>query len=521
MLKGRLAGLGGLAAGAFLIGLVLPATVDPDPEPAVRAGAPAADAAGAPVDSGASSGGSEAGDTGVDAAAGIDAPTTGRRGPSAAGSTASGDVDSPAGNEAAEAGEPTPASRGASAGGSSDVGVTATTVKVGFLLLDIASATRIAGGLTGIDPEQQRRAAQVYVDEINARGGIQGRRIVPEYRTFDVLSRDDQRAACLELVEDKKVFAVIAAGGFGGPPVLCVTQEHRTPLINLSSGGTPRQYVDRSAGMLFTIFQLGDRQMSSWVAELDARNALRGKAIGILSDESSDPGDLVIGGSLLPSLRAAGHTVTHRSRLSADLAVGAGQIGVEVQQMRSKGVEVVLLPAFSTYSSQFVQAAGQQRWSPSWYASDFGNMSSAAIARNMPENFEGSLATTVTRVGEETASMAEPSVDRGCRERYERAAKERLPRMKDGEYNNTYGTTLYACGMIDLLAGAVDASGPTLTRAAFSRSLQAAGSVPLPRFGGGAFRPGKFDAADLVRTVRWHGSCTCWKPVDQFHQPRG
>ena len=490
--------LAGVALGALITGVGLPAVVDESGEVAVRArGDVAAEVDGA---TGEVDGVVDASDPAGQVSEGSSSGAAGRGSAGDATGTGGGGTGAPS---AAAAGP--------------EVGVTGDAIKVGFLVLDIASATRIAGGLTGIDPEQQRRAIQAYVDDLNKRGGIGGRTVVPAYRTFDVLSADDQRAACLELTRDQKVFAIIAAGGFGGPPILCVTQEHRTPLINLSSAGTPRQYVDQSGGMLFTLFQIADRQMAGWVAELDRMRALTGKKIGILSDDSSDPGDLVVGPHLMKALRDAGHEVVHRSRLDGDLAVGASQINVEVQQMRTSGAEAVLLPAFSTYASQFVGAADRQGWHPKWYVNDFANMSSQAIAANMPESFEGSLATTVARTGEDVVNRPEPQVDAACREVYERATGETLPRMKDGEYNNTYGTTLYACGMISLLERAATAAGADLTRPRFSAAMQRLGPVSLPRFGGGAFGVGKFDATDLVRTLRWHADCTCWKPLDEFH----
>ena len=494
--------LAGFAIGALITAMGLPAVVDPDGESDVRSRAQLgiSDADGA---------------TGGSGAVG----ETGRASSSERGSGVQPAVNGTGGDERATSDRSSPPVTGR--GGASDVGVTEDSIKMGVLLLDIASATRIAGGLTGIDPEQQRRAVEAYVDDLNRRGGIVGRKVVPAFRTFDVLDADDQRAACYHLTRDEKVFAVIAAGGFSGPPILCITKEHRTPLINLNSAGTPRQYVDQSEGMLFTLFQIADRQMAGWVSELDRMGALRGKKIGILSDDSSDPGDLVVGPYLMRFLRERGHQIVHRSRLDGDLAVGASQINVEVQQMRSRGAEAVLLPAFSTYASQFVSAADRQGWHPKWYASDFSNMSSQAIAANMPDSFEGSLASTVSRTGEESAGRTEPQVDAACRALYEKATGESLPRMKDGEYNNTYGTTLYNCGMISLFERAAKAAGPNLTREAFSAALQRLGAVSLPRFGGGSFAPGKFDASDLVRTLRWHADCTCWKPADEFHPTGG
>ena len=50
-----------------------------------------------------------------------------------------------------------------------DVGVTAKTVKIGFLLLDTASLSRIGIAVPGVDPETQRQAWEAQLADINSR----------------------------------------------------------------------------------------------------------------------------------------------------------------------------------------------------------------------------------------------------------------------------------------------------------------------------------------------------------------
>ena len=59
-----------------------------------------------------------------------------------------------------------------------DTGVTPTGIRVGMLILDVGPVGK-AGAAVAIDPEQQRAAWQSYVDDVNARGGINGRKIEP------------------------------------------------------------------------------------------------------------------------------------------------------------------------------------------------------------------------------------------------------------------------------------------------------------------------------------------------------
>ena len=118
----------------------------------------------------------------------------------------------------------------------SDVGITADTITVGIPIPDVAAFGDVEGGASfgGAfgDPETQWRA---FVDDLNAHGGVQGRRIEPVFRLYDAIDRDGMRAACIYLTEEVQVFAVL--GGFYGDPILCVTEQHQTPLLGQAVGG--------------------------------------------------------------------------------------------------------------------------------------------------------------------------------------------------------------------------------------------------------------------------------------------
>jgi hypothetical protein len=436
---------------------------------------------------------------------GITTPTGGGEGTAASPVPSAASPD-PAPAEAGPVGAPLTAT---------DQGVTATSVKLGILMLDIGQASRISGeAVFGISTEQQQAAFQSYVDEINDAGGIHGRRIEPVFRTFDVLSQDDMRAKCLELTQDEKVFAVIASGGFAGPPILCITEEHRTPLLNSGNSGTPTEYLHRSNGRLFTAYQHGNRHMLNWVAELHRVGALQGRKIGILSDDGTDPGDLTVGGGLLPALAQFGYEVTHRARLAGDLATGASQVPLAVREMRSKGVDAVLLA--SSQSSRFADDAGRQGWSPAWHGSDFAAIYADAQAQNFPDSFEGALLfTTSSGTSErdaEAVDAPEGEAARRCRETYE----QRTGRTLDKRRGNEYGLTGENCTLVKLFAAGAKAAGPELTRDRFSAGMQSLGEVPLAMWGGGSYAPGKYDAADLISPKRWFRDCRCWRPAGPF-----
>ena len=404
---------------------------------------------------------------------------------------------------------------GSGAAAATDVGVNDKEIKVGFLLLDVGSIGRIGITVPGVDPEQQREAFEAFIADVNKGGGIHGRKLVGAYEVFDVLSQDDMRRACLA-IRDQKPFAVVASGGFYGPAMLCLTEEGKTPLINQGSQGTPSEYMRRSNGLLVTMYPEGDRVMLNWVAELDRLGKLKGRKIGIVSQESTNPNDTVIGGSLIPALKRFGYTPTHVTRLSADQSTAASQMPIEVQQMSRKGVNVVMLTTTTLASSQFVQTADNQAYRPQYTLTDWGSMNNDTSNQSMPDSYNGAIGITSYKTGEHRIGIKEGAEERDCRRVYEKGTGRKLANW--GENEN--GLTLSNCTTFRALVRGAEEAGPSLTRASFSRGVQAIGDFPMAMWGRGSFRPNKLDAADQVRTIEWRADCRCLVPTSGFRQSR-
>lgn len=508
----------GVAVGALLTGLVLPFAVGERPgdaDVAATGDVPASNIATGSVDDPAGSVpntdpmGSQPADV-PDASAPAAASAPGGSNEAVAGggvTPAGGD-----GGGAAVAGSGPP---GGSTLRATDIGVSGTTIKLGFLLLDVGGIGRVGVGVPGVDPEQQRRTFEAQMAEINAAGGIHGRKVVGVYEKFDVLSHDDMRRACLAM-RDQKVFAIVAAGGYYGPSMLCVTQEGGTPLISQGGSGTPTEYIRRSKGLLFAMYPISDRLMANWAAELDRLGVLKGKRIGILTGELTNPNNTVVGGELVPALERFGQKPVHISTFSADANTAASQVPVEIQQMRSKNVDLIMITTGTLVATQFVQSADAQGYRPRYTLTDWVSMNTDASNQNMPPSYDGTIGITTYRTGEEKLGAKENPAERACREIYERQTKSKL-----GEKgSNEHGLTVTNCTTLDATLRGLDKAGPELTRASFSRGMQTLGEIPMTLWGGGSFGPNKFGAADFVRSIRWFADCRCLKPTDDFRRSR-
>jgi ABC-type branched-subunit amino acid transport system substrate-binding protein len=406
-------------------------------------------------------------------------------------------------------------STGAGAGlTASDRGVTPTTITIAFLLADLGSLSQLGFGVPGFNVKDQEAYIRVYVDNINAQGGVYGRQIDPVFVSYDPTNQQTSQTACRTATQDHEIFAAIdSGGGLNEQGMRCFTDQNHTPLIALGSFGTPPSWYETSAGYLFTVNASGLRSLANLAYLLDARGLLKGKRIGIIDRDF--PGTVqTVKDGLIAVLEQYGYQVVHRKDLSMDDGTAASEVPVAVQEMRTMQVDAVFILTDFIIGTQFVQTADRGAYQPLYFASDFGPMTNDIAVMTMPASFRAVGVTTV-RTGEWRVGLPEPAVDAACRDIYTKATGAN-PQRSD----NTYGGMDNACGLVDLLVRGTTASGPELTRAKYVDGLQQIGRIDYPLYGGFSYGPGKFDGGDPVRTLTFDSGCACWMPQGDFVEPR-
>ena len=104
-------------------------------------------------------------------------------------------------------------------------GVTPTSIKLGITYLDTAAIKSIVN----IDPGNYQVAYTALIHQINAKGGINGRKIVPVFEPIDPIGTSPAATACTALTGDDKVFSVI--GFFQAADTACYVETHDTPIV--------------------------------------------------------------------------------------------------------------------------------------------------------------------------------------------------------------------------------------------------------------------------------------------------
>jgi branched-chain amino acid transport system substrate-binding protein len=202
-------------------------------------------------------------------------------------------------------------------------------------------------GVTYVDLEAIR--AQVNLDigdfpkmytaifnDLNAKRGINGRKVVPAFAPVNPLGTAPSQAACVKLVEDEKVFAV--TGFFLADAPLCYVEQYETPVF----GGTQTaEKLARAKAPWFTL-EPGDHVAAQAVDALTADGAFKGGKLGIVvSNDSKALYDSVVA----PALKEhnVSGTVASITATQGDNTAIEREAGAILERFKSDGVNKVLV----------------------------------------------------------------------------------------------------------------------------------------------------------------------------------
>jgi ABC-type branched-subunit amino acid transport system substrate-binding protein len=380
-------------------------------------------------------------------------------------------------------------------------GVTAATIRLGIQLPDTGLLRAIGAQPPSVDV---RGLWQAFIDDVNDRGGINGRRLEPVYRVTNPIDTVAMRADCLAWTRDAKVFAVLATIGYYGPPVRCITEENRTPFLTLD--GQPESWQDGSSrGLLFSVPTNKSRVLRNFADWLGRTNLLRGHTVGLLDNGGFD--HETVTSALLPQLAQRGIRVASQFTFSTDTVAQQRQFPLAVAQLRRAGVDTVIVTTGYLATVGTVTAARSSGFAPTWFFSPYAGGTSDLIAGGLPADTDA-IGLAGSRAGERRAGLPVAPADDACIRTYERASGSTIDRSDDATVQSVVGI----CAEVQLFERGARGAGPRLDRRTFSAGVARIGAIDLPGYGASSFGPGKYDGADTARVVDFTGSCRCWTP---------
>jgi hypothetical protein len=412
-------------------------------------------------------------------------------------------------------------------------GVTATSINVVFPVVSLSSLAGRLGFAEDLEYGEQKKAINLFVDQINHSGGINGRKINPMIVTFTPENTTNMRSLCKEWTEGSPAaFAVLdGEGTWSGTNQLCITQEGQTPFIgqwttvsNWTTDGSPYLWWTGPA----------DTAILQAVVDWGLSTGLLGgnRKVGVIAGTRASD-QLALNQYLLPDLRRAGVTATVETIAASptESATTSTEAPLVIQKLKAAGVDSVIpLIPFNAFFP-LLQAETAQNYFPKLLLSDYESSIEAALGL-LPDPYEKALngqegVTTETLGGiddtrPESEGGYDPSV-RSCFATWHKAYPQ-IPPGDQSFYIEEQGPVQGWCQEIRLFATAAKAAGRDLNRRTFVEAMSKIRDYPggySPVF---SFGPDKFSGPTEYRVVALHNntppSSACKMPKNHIAQGR-
>jgi ABC-type branched-subunit amino acid transport system substrate-binding protein len=211
-------------------------------------------------------------------------------------------------------------------------GVTDDTIKVGVTYVDLEAIRE----LTNLDHGDYEAAYRALFDDINAKGGINGRMIEPVFAPVNPIGTQPAEEACVKLTQDEQVFVVL--GFFQADAVLCYVETQETAVI----GGTMTpDRLDRSTVPWYTTEASSDLEADT-IRQFADEGLLDGSVavVSTLQDETA------LHQTVEPLLDELGIDPVETAVIDApenDVAAQNAAVAVIAERFRSSGATKVLV----------------------------------------------------------------------------------------------------------------------------------------------------------------------------------
>jgi hypothetical protein len=272
---------------------------------------------------------------------------------------------------AALAGTPSVGSASATSGATQ--GVTATTIRIGVPYVDINAAVLRADGVNmnwGSIPN----AYNAVIHEINAHGGINGRKIVPYIVAVNPVGTAPAATACTQLTEDDSVFAVI------GPLQPTCYLEHNTPVVaSIYPAGK-----SLTAAQDFTTTPPANAYDALQLGVFKKQGLFRNKKVGLFGGYAGDESELAFVQSTLNKLDVPVVSTAIVSAPQGDAAADNAQIAPIAQRFKSNGVTEVVAVGDGAAVWPGGLSAIQSTYNPPWVATSEADFNGAVGSGDDP-----------------------------------------------------------------------------------------------------------------------------------------
>jgi hypothetical protein len=399
---------------------------------------------------------------------------------------------------------------GVSGGGGGENGETVT-VKLGIACLDLGALSALGPDFDVGDCEKQYMAAlEMARAEILPGTGLD---IELAFREVDMLDASSQRAACVGLIQEDRVFAVIApAPSTTGILEDCVTKEFKTPLLGMG-GETPATDA-RLAGLAPYYFVLGPttsrmaRNLPHFIEShgLFEKNVLGDPSVkvGIYYRDATLQRDEFQ--NMKQEMQALGRWSQVAEIMTTDQELGGPEDIVAARRFQTGMVDVAILRVDPIAQANFMNAAESQGYRPRYVVTD----SEDAGPANYPAaQFDGMLSMSAFDNG--LANTTDSPKAAACRARYKQAHGAVPDRTSSAD-----NFMRRACDLMAAATHALVNGGREVSHGSYIAGAEAIRDLEGAIMSSASFGPGRHAGGDAQKTQRWVSACTCFHTAGPF-----
>lgn len=394
-------------------------------------------------------------------------------------------------------------------------GVTATTVQVGFTVQQNNSTASSIASTYNVQLPDNRAAYEALVKDVNAHGGIGGRKLVPVFYSYDPSSGTAAQigqAACASFTQDHQVFAALDAFVPNDTFNTCMQKKGRVLQeygLFFGSSTSWSKYSNEVAADGLP-FEQGGRILAEHLAGTGFLSS--STRLGVLVRSSRDLTEAYQHG-FVPALTQHGLKVQQTyylrdAQAASDISGYTADISSAVLKFASNGIDRVVFFDTGSYSALvFSQTAQQQQYHPRYGLMSLNGIVTLAGSGSEapPQQMVGAqgvswemnadgLATTRTRDGQRCLAIL-------------RAAG------IDTSNNATDASYLETCQSFFLFRRTATAAGGNLNRDTFLAAVEGLGSsfVSTNTWGGvTSFGPGRHHGVAVYRPFSYDQKCGCF-----------
>lgn len=381
-------------------------------------------------------------------------------------SSAAGTVGTPGGSGATGTSAPS----GAASSDPRAPGVSADTIKVGVAFLDLSRLKDILK----IDHGDYEAAYRALFDDVNARGGINGRMLEPVIVPVHPSGTAAADAACTKLTQDEQVF--VAIGFFRDDNVLCYLDVNPTPVI----GGTMTSERLSKAKVAWYTTEASEDAEADAIRALVAAGELGDKVavVGMAADQQA------LDSTIEPVLAELGVTTVETALIDApatDTAANYAAAEVIAQRFESAGAEQVLVLGTAA-AVPFMQGILRTAYRPQLVFSNLNAIS--AFTSNDGNDFsilEGALAGAPYDLFDDFLTMGGATKECVDNQTAAGLVLKHEADVPEGEPTQAV-SSLLACSQMALLEAILQKAGPDLDFGTFKAAGDSLGAIDLASY---------------------------------------